>query len=177
MYRIAVVGPESTGKSELSKKLAAHYKSPWVEEYARSYVEQLNRHYTFEDVCTIAGKQIEDELVYEKEHPESFVFFDTELIITKVWFDYCFQKVPDFVDERLRKGFFDLYLLCEPDLPWQPDPVREHGHDRDYFFERYKSEIEQLGKPYVFIHGSGDERLMNAVKQLDKFTSEVPKGQ
>lgn len=169
MYRIAVVGPESTGKSELSKKLATHYQSPWVEEYARSYVEQLNRHYTFDDVCTIALKQIDYELTYEKAHSEPYVFFDTDLIITKIWFDYCFQSVPDFVDERLKTGFFDLYLLCEPDLPWQPDPVREHGNDRDYFFDRYKSEIEHLGKPFVCIHGLGEERLKNATKQIDNF--------
>ena len=176
MYRIAVVGPESTGKSDLSKKLAKHYGSPWVEEYARSYVEQLTRHYTFDDVCAIARHQIECELVYEKEQPEPFVFFDTDLIITKVWFDYCFQQVPDFVNERLKTGFFDLYLLCEPDLPWQADPVREHGDDRDYFYDRYKSEIEQLGKPYVYIHGRGDVRLMNAVKQIDNFFNSRPEG-
>jgi NadR type nicotinamide-nucleotide adenylyltransferase len=169
MYRIAVVGPESTGKSELSKKLAAHYQSPWVDEYARHYVEQLNRHYTFDDICTIARKQIEDELVYEKEHAEPYVFFDTDLIITKVWFDYCFQKIPDFVNERLKTGFFDLYLLCEPDLPWQSDPVREHGSDRDYFFTRYKSEIIQLGKSYVCIRGLGNDRLSNAIKQIDNY--------
>ena len=173
MYRIAVVGPESTGKSELSKKLAKHYGSPRVDEYARTYVEQLTHPYTFEDVCNIALKQIDYELFYEKESPEPFVFFDTDLIITKVWFDYCFQQVPDFVNERLKTGFFDLYLLCEPDLPWQADPVREHGDDRDYFYDRYKSEIEQLEKPYVRIHGHGEERLMNAVRQIDNFFTQA----
>ena len=172
MYKIAVVGPESTGKSELSEELAAHYGSPWVKEYARSYVEQLTRGYTYDDICVIAHRQIEEELYYENNHASSFVFFDTELIITKVWFDYCFQQVPDFVNERLKTGFFDLYLLCQPDLPWEADPVREHGDNRDYFYDLYKSEIKQLGKPYVSIHGSGGERLTNAIQLINNFITQ-----
>lgn len=170
MYKIAVVGPESTGKSELSEKLAAHYGSPWVKEYARTYVEQLKRDYTYNDLCTIARRQIEEELYFENNTKEPFVFFDTELIITKVWFDYCFQQVPAFVTERLKTGFFDLYLLCQPDLPWEADPVRENGDNREYFYDLYKTEIERLGKPYVCIHGSGDKRLMNAIQLINKFT-------
>ena len=104
------------------------------------------------------------------------MFFDTDLIITKVWFEYRFQHVPDFVNERLNTGFFDLYLLCEPDLPWQPDPVREHGDDRDYFFDWYKTEIEKLGKPYCSIHGMDNHRLINAVNHIDNFFKQHPKG-
>lgn len=168
MYKIAIVGPESTGKSELSEKLAAHYGSPWVKEYARTYVEQLNRPYTYEDVCAIARKQIEEELFYENNQASSFVFFDTELIITKVWLEYCFQQVPEFVAQRLKTGFFDLYLLCRPDLPWEADAVRENGNNRAYFYHLYKSEIEQLGKPFVDIHGMGNQRLINAIQLINE---------
>jgi nicotinamide riboside kinase len=171
MYKIAVIGPESTGKSALTKALAKHYSSPMVDEYARWYVEQLNRAYTFEDVCSIARKQIEDEKHYHQilqqpDHP-AYVFFDTELIITKVWFEYCYQSVPDFVVQQLDSGFFDLYLLCDTDLPWEPDPVREHGHDRDFFLEWYRREIEHLRKPYVIIKGTGDVRTHNAIHAIE----------
>lgn len=170
MIKIAIVGPESTGKSVLTKELAGYFHAPWVDEYAREYIQNLNRKYNFSDICHIAQKQIEQELFYEKEYAGSagYVFFDTELIITKVWFEYCYQQIPDFVTERLSKNFFDFYLLCVPDLPWEPDPVREHGDDRDFFFEKYKQEIEKLGKPYALITGMGNERLQNAIDAVGK---------
>ncbi|ODT54773.1 MAG: hypothetical protein BGP01_01370 [Paludibacter sp. 47-17] len=175
MYKIAVIGPESTGKSALTQALARYYSSPFVDEYARHYVANLKRPYTFDDVCTIARFQIEAEDRYDRQ-PDSgapFVFFDTELIITKVWFEYCYGKVPDFVNAQLRKGFFDLYLLCDTDLAWEPDPVREHGDDREYFAAWYRREVEQLGKPYVIVQGLGNRRLTNAVHAIETWLDQA----
>lgn len=168
MLRIAIIGPESTGKTELAKKLAEHFSAPWVPEYAREYVEKLRNPYTYEDVCNIARKQIEQEMIFEQPtHPnENYVFFDTDLIITKVWFTYCFQKVPDFLSKRLSCNFFNMYLLCAPDLPWEPNPVREHGNDREYFFNLYKEEIEKTGKSYAIITGTGNQRIENAIAAI-----------
>lgn len=168
MYKIAILGPESTGKTALAKQLAEHFKTEWVPEYAREYVENLTRPYTYEDVCNIALKQIEEEEFYKNAESisDKYVFFDTDLIITKVWFDYRFGKIPDFLKERMKIGFFDLYLLCSPDLPWEADPVREHGNDREYFFDWYKNEIEQTGKPNVIVTGIGNQRFQNALDAL-----------
>ena len=175
MYKIAILGPESTGKTALAEALANHFQSLWVPEYAREYVEQLDRPYTYGDVCCIARKQIEQEQLYTiVPQPEPiFVFFDTELIITKVWFEYLYRKVPDFVTEQLNNFFFDFYLLCAPDLPWEEDVVREHGHDREFFFNWYRREIEQLGKPYEIITGMGEKRLQCAIEKIRK----IPKFQ
>ena len=167
MYKIAILGPESTGKTMLAGQLADYFKAPWIPEYARSYVEKLTVPYTYEDVCRIARKQLEQEEEVENyTSPTEYVFFDTDLIITKVWFTYCFGQVPDFLTEQLNSGFFDLYLLCSPDLPWEPDPVREHGKDREFFFNWYKKEIEQTGKPYVIVSGTGNQRFQNALDGL-----------
>jgi len=167
MLKIAILGPESTGKTSLAEQLALHFKSPWVPEYAREYVENLTSPYTYEDICKIARKQIEKEKeVGNQPSPTDYIFFDTELIITKVWFLYRFSKVPDFLTQQLSSGFFDLYLLCSPDLPWEPDPVREHGKDREFFFNWYKKEIEQTGKPYVIVDGIGNQRFKNALEGL-----------
>ena len=169
MYKIAILGPESTGKTDLAMSLAAYYNSPWVPEYAREYVEKLTEHYTFDDVYKIARKQIElEEQIENRKTDSKFVFFDTDLIITKVWFEYCYQNVPDFVTARLKQGFFDLYLLCEPDLPWEPDWVREHGNDRDFFFDWYKREIEQTGIPCVIVNGKGKQRSLNAINAINE---------
>ena len=166
MIKIAIIGPESTGKSELTRALSAHFQSPYVAEYAREYVEKLDRKYDFSDICNIAKKQIEQELFYEKKSDENaeFVFFDTDLIITKVWFEHCYGKIPDFLTERLKQRFFDFYLLCSPDLAWQADKVRENGNNRDFFFDWYKREIELLEKPYAIITGKNEARLQNAIE-------------
>ena len=171
MLKIAIIGPESTGKSKLTQALAAHFRSPYVLEYAREYVENLGRKYEFSDVCAIAKKQIEQELFYENKFSQKadFVFFDTELIITKVWFEYCYGKIPDFLTERLEQRFFDFYLLCAPDLVWKADAVRENGDKRDFFFEWYKREIEYLGKPYVIITGKNEKRTQNAISAIENF--------
>lgn len=170
MFKIAIVGPESTGKTYLASQLADYFGSSWIPEYARAYVERLNRLYTYDDVCNIALKQIEQEQLLESQFVDQlFVFFDTELIITKVWFSYCFDKIPDFLTEHMQVNYFDLYLLCVPDLPWEPDSVREHGSDREFFFDWYKKEIEQTGKPYVVVCGNGRKRIENAIEALKRF--------
>jgi NadR type nicotinamide-nucleotide adenylyltransferase len=168
MFKISILGPESTGKSALAKSLSEHFNSPWVPEYAREYVEKLTLPYTYNDVCNIALKQIEEENFYNNKFDfnHKYVFFDTDLIITKVWFEYCYQKVPDFLIEQLNKKTFDFYLLCYPDLPWEADTVREHGHDREFFFNWYKSEIERIGKPYLIITGIGNVRIQNAINGI-----------
>ncbi len=178
MLKIAIVGPESTGKSELSIALATHFSGNFVPEFARKYVEQLDRNYLYEDVVFIAQKQIEEQDYYLNNNnnnnnnilnPLSVVFFDTELIITKVWLEFCYKSVPEFINERISNSYFDLYLLCYPDLPWVFDPVREHGGDeRLFFFDWYKREIEKLGIPYVVIDGIGTIRTENAIAAVNK---------
>lgn len=172
MIKIAIIGPESTGKSSLAQQLADHYGVDWVPEYAREYVENLTSPYNYEDVCNIAKLQIEQENYQNssRNSENKFVFFDTELIITKVWFEYKFGTAPLFLINQLNEGFFDYYLLCSPDIPWVADAVREHGNDREYFFNWYKREIELLKKPYSIIFGLNDERFINATKALDKLT-------
>lgn len=164
--KVAILGPESTGKTELASQLAQYFNVQWVPEFAREYVENLATSYTYEDVCNIASKQIEQEKYFDQQSKDGLVFFDTDLIITKVWFQYSYNRVPQFVTEWMAENSFDFYLLCAPDLPWEFDPVREHGDDRDYFFDWYKREIEQTGKPYVVVKGVGYQRTQNAIDAL-----------
>lgn len=169
MIKIAILGPESTGKTALAKSLAEYFEAEWVPEFAREYVENLTAPYTYDDVCNIALKQIEQEKNHENKETTKFVFFDTDLIITKVWFQYKYKSVPEFLTDRLKQGFFDFYLLCAPDLAWEADSVREHGTDREFFFEWYKTEIEQTNKPYVIVNGIGNQRIQHAIEALSIF--------
>lgn len=135
-------------------------------EYARTYVEQKGTtEVSFDELCEIARYQIEQirsesdlESVCQSEGRSvrcqaKPVFFDTELIVTKVWFDYAFGKVPVWFEEAIRQYPMDVYLLTYPDLPWIPDPARSNGSDeiRQELFHRYESEIQALDIPYYII--------------------------
>lgn len=176
MLKIAIIGPESTGKTQLAEKLAAHFCTIWEPELARKYIESLDCEYTFDDVCEIAKLQIIIEKKYELNNSvHKIVFFDTDLIITKVWLEYKYGFCPNFIHQRLSKKFIDFYLLCKPDIAWMPDPVREHGdgNERDFFYNWYKKEIEKLNIPYVEIEGQGDVRMQNALFSIQKHSANL----
>lgn len=170
MSVFCLTGPESTGKTTLAVHLANHFGGVCIAEYAREYVENLGRQYGFRDVCRIAHEQIRQQNK-AKNSDEKFIFFDTDLIITKVWFEYCYKKTPLFVDNYLKNSPIDCYLLCSPDIKWQNDTVRENGtkQKRQFFFKWYKREIEKTGKPFYIIKEKGDKRLKNAINSINLF--------
>ena len=156
MFRVGIIGPESTGKSTLARYLAKRYKSVLVPEYAREYVEQKGTtEVSYEELCAIAKHQIE-ELEAVSSQQSTVSFFDTELIVTKVWFDYAFGQVPEWLNEAIQRYPMDVYLLTYPDLPWTQDGARYNGSDekRKELFARYEAEIQALNIPYYIIKHS-----------------------
>ncbi len=161
--RIVVTGPESVGKSTLCAQLASHYGTVFVPEFAREYVENLGRPYEYQDVEQIARTQIE-QLSAEYPQAHDFVFFDTGLIITKVWFDVVYGMVPDFLTQALSEIKIDLYLLLHPDIEWKADGVRENsGSNRLKLYDLYEKELEKRGFSYKKISGFGQKRFENAI--------------
>jgi NadR type nicotinamide-nucleotide adenylyltransferase len=169
VLKIAITGPESTGKTELAKQLAIHYKTEFIPEYARTYVEKLNRPYNYLDVLHIARKQIE----LEKEQSvraNKYLFLDTELIITKVWLEIVYEHCPKWIDTAIRQSNIDLYLLCNLDIPWVEDRIRENGGEmRGKLFQIYEQLIIENGFKYKIIAGTGDLRLRNALIAIEQF--------
>ena len=157
-FKIGIIGPESTGKSTLASYLAHRYGGVLVPEYAREYMEKraCASAYMYEDVVNIAQQQVQQlqNSIHggiTEGYRSNVVFFDTELIITKVWFLHKFGKCPEFVEKALHDYPMDVYLLCYPDMEWVPDPVRENPDIREYLFEWYEREIQALGIPYYII--------------------------
>ncbi|MBR7154163.1 MAG: ATP-binding protein [Paludibacteraceae bacterium] len=154
MFRVGIIGAESTGKSTLAKYLAKRYNGILIPEYAREFVEQKGTtEVTWEELCEIAKHQIEEMERLQDTSDGLPVFFDTELIVTKVWFEYAFHRVPEWLEEAIKRFPMDVYLLTYPDLPWVPDKARSNGSDaiRMELTERYEAEIEALGIPYYII--------------------------
>ena len=170
-FRIAITGPESTGKTTLAIQLAEVFNGQYIPEFAREYVENLHHQYRYDDVETIAKTQLEQYMA-TKSSSDRLFFFDTWLIITKVWFNWVFERTPDWLDEQIRNCPIDLFLLCRPDLPWEADSVRENGgENRLILFEQYRNELNHYGFKFVEIGGSGDARLQCSIDAINTIYS------
>ncbi len=167
LKKVVITGPESTGKTLLSAGLAHRLNARWVPEFARSYVEALKRPYIFEDVELIARHQVAEEQKLSKSASQGILILDTWLIITKLWFEVVYGEAPGWIGDYLSTAKIDLFLVCSPDLPWVPDPVRENGGEmRQKLFELYCREIEKYGFKYEIVEGFGEARLNNALRLL-----------
>lgn len=167
MMRISVTGPESTGKSWLAQHLAGHYKTPWVPEYARKYLESINRPYTYDDILVIAQKQFEEENSLALN--SDLLFCDTDFCVTSIWCNVKYGKYHQWITEKLEQNHYGLYLLCDIDLPWQYDPLREHPEMRATLFGMYQDLLSCRGFNYRIVSGTGDERLQNAIAFVDEY--------
>ncbi len=166
--RIVITGAESTGKTLLAEALASHFNVEWIPEYARGYVEKLHRPYVINDVEHIARKQI--EAMQNTGAAGTLVFFDTWLIITKVWFDKVYGHYPEWLHHAIVENPVDLFLVCDTDLPWVNDPVRENGGGaRLMLHKTYLQEIEKYGFPYQIVRGLNSSRINNAITIVDNF--------
>jgi len=170
--KIVITGPESTGKSVLTMQLEKHFHALYIPEYARDYVMGLDRPYTYEDIEHIAETQIWQLMQYKKKATD-FLFLDTFLIITKIWFQVRFNQYPVWIDHHIKYSKIDLYLLCDTDLPWFPDKVREHGGQmRENLFNRYKEQLKDFGLDYAIVRGTDNVRFDNALSIIqEKFNT------
>lgn len=168
--RIAIVGPECTGKTTLAGALAEHYKTVWVPEFARSYLDALNRPYVQDDLLHIAHGQIkwEDEYALQANH---LLICDTNLLVIKIWSEFKYGTCHPDITSEMTKRQYDLHLLTHPDVPWEDDPQREHPDKRELLFSIYKNEIIGLGVPFAEISGPPDKRLQKAVSAIDLLLS------
>lgn len=168
LIRIAVVGPESTGKSTISQQLALHYNTVWVPEYARGYCEKLVAECTWEDEINMFRGQLELEEQMSRL-ANRVLICDTTFITVKIWSDHMFGRAPQEVLDKLPHHNYDLYLLMDIDLPWEEDPLRDFPHMREHFMEVWHKELKALGANYSLISGTDEERFRNAVSHIDGF--------
>jgi NadR type nicotinamide-nucleotide adenylyltransferase len=167
LKKIAITGPESTGKSWLAEHLARKFNTVWAPEFAREYLSERKSSYTIDDVVAIAKGQIAQEIFWEGRAAD-FLFSDTEMLVCKIWTDFVFGKIPKFIQEAFENQQYDLYLLCNIDLPWEPDPLREHPNSRELIFEKYKQALIQAKLPFVIISGVGENRLNHAINVIQQ---------
>ena len=175
LKKIVIIGPESTGKSTLCQQLAAHYQSEWCPEYARAYLLAHGTDYNFEDLATIAKGQLALEESYtkkllEKSHTSTPFFIDTDMYVMQVWCSFVFGKVHPFILDEIKSRTYDLYLLCNTDLPWVKDELREYPdlETRQKLYDIYYQILKNQSVPFEIISGMEDERLEKAIQAVNK---------
>ncbi len=180
LKKIVIIGPESTGKSTLCEQLAQHYETTWCPEFAREYLLTNGTNYEFEDLLTIAKGQLalEDEYSVALENQSQTylengghlpLFIDTDMYVMKVWCEFVFNKCHRFVLDQIVERKYDLYLLCNTDLPWVDDELREYPdlHTRQKLYAIYKDMMINQAVPWIDIAGNYEQRLQKAIQAVD----------
>lgn len=170
--KVVLFGPESTGKTTLSKQLARHYNSIWVPEYARDYLQNKwnDERKTCEpkDLLRIAIGQmkLENKLA---QKTDSVLFCDTDLLETKVYSEAYYKGICDPILEKFAlKNTYDLYFLTYIDVPWEADDLRDKPHEREGMFKAFEQALVDYKRPYVLLKGDKKQRLEMAIAHVDK---------
>lgn len=165
--KVVVIGPECTGKSELSAFLAEHFKTGWVPEYARGYIDNLVRPYQESDLLTIAHGQLRLEDEWPRDSNEVLIC-DTNLYVIKIWSEFKYGHCAKEILEHIKTRKYDLYLLTYVDIPWQDDPQREHPDKREDLYQIYLNEMKSQNVPFIEIRGEREQRRQTAVNAIEK---------
>lgn len=167
--KIAVVGPESTGKSTISAALAIHYDTLWVPEYARYYCQNLEQTCTLQDELNMFYGQLALEESIIAVAKKDLIICDTTFLTVKIWSDYQLGETPKIVLDYLKSHLYDFYILMDIDIPWQEDPLRDFKGLGNYFMDVWRKELKAINANYTVVAGIDNKRLENAIAAIDGF--------
>lgn len=168
--RIVITGPESTGKSTLCQMLAGHFNTTWVPEYAREHLLNHGTSYTYNDLLAIAQTQLAIEDKIAASAKTGLIFIDTDMYVMKVWCEFVFGRCHQWILDRIAERQYSLYLLCNIDLPWLEDELREYPdlEPRKQLFNIYKDNLINQHVPWKIVSGDYDERFQLAVDTVNR---------
>lgn len=177
IVKIVLFGPESTGKTWLAERLAMHFNTIWIAEYARTYLESKQKYYDFyskgsEEICLqedilpiVLGQMAIEDL--QSKAANQLVFLDTNPLQTKVYVNYYYKAEYNWLLKILDERHYNFYLLTDIDIAWHPDAMRDRPNDRAGLFHLFKQELENRKLNYAIIKGNNMERLENAIAVVD----------
>ncbi|STQ91028.1 AAA family ATPase [Iodobacter fluviatilis] len=162
--RIAIVGPESSGKSTLAQDLSMALSAPWVAEYVREYFAQKGSNdYQLSDIIAIAQGQLAAEAACGDA---PLLICDTTALVCRIWAEVRYGHCPNALTTLYRPQDYAIHLLTRPDIPWEPDPLRENPNDRDQLFDLYEADLKASGANYTVVAGARAVRLTMAQEAI-----------
>lgn len=167
MRKIILTGPESSGKTTLAYSLASRFNLPLVDEYARVYLQNLNRKYAYHDLETIAHTQ---NARIESATGSQLIICDTDILTIIIWAEDKFGNAAHWMEAYFVNDSDSIYILCKPDFAWVPDDMREDEKRRDLLFEMYKKKLITYGKEYFAIGGTVEERMLQCSLIINKLS-------
>lgn len=168
VLKFVFTGPESTGKSSVSKAVADYFQAQWFPEYAREYLTHKKGKYTFDDITIIA---IEQEKTRKIKEQEGIKVYDTAAVVLFVWSTFKYGTCSKEIETLMHTQKFDHYFLCSPkNVPYEDDPLREHPQQREELFEIYKSQLKALQVDFTILEGSLQDRVKKAIEIIEKKT-------
>ena len=162
---IVLTGPESTGKTTLSSLLSLGYDEPLVSEMSRPYLEARNGEYAYQDLAKIASVQLDEEKK-KRSNATNFLFCDTDLLTIVTWGKFKYGKIDEWIEEAFYRNK-STYVLCDIDVPWEPDPLRENPNDRRALFDLHLDYLKESGKQHIVVKGKIEERIQSITAFLD----------
>lgn len=172
MIKVAITGPEASGKSTLTKALANHFRTSYAPEFAREYLERKSGKYDREDLDFIIKGQIKNE-EDALNNADQICFFDTDMLVVYIWSSFRFGQVSVEINQALKRRSYDIWLLCKPDLPWEEDVLRESPdqNERNQLFAIYRDYLQQNHPDkFAVIEGIGSQRFQKALDFLGDLT-------
>jgi NadR type nicotinamide-nucleotide adenylyltransferase len=173
---VVLIGPESTGKTQLAGALAKRHGVGWCPEHAREYVDRHGSALTFADVEAIAqGQKAGEDAAMDRAEATGteVLFLDTDLVSTLVYSRHYYGDCPPWIEAAARERLADLYLLHHADVEWVPDGTqREQPQRREELFERFRSTLAGLGARMAPVSGSWEKRTREAFETVDRFLAE-----
>ncbi len=168
LVKLAIVGPECSGKSTLAKALAEHWDEPFVEEYSREYLAELGRNYNQDDLLEIAKGQL--ELEYKvADDANHFLICDTNTLVVKIWAEVRFGRAQNWIERQFLEKPYQLYILCGHEgIDWEYDDLRENPDERAELYDLYKKALVKAGKRFIEVEGSTDARIERINKSLKR---------
>jgi NadR type nicotinamide-nucleotide adenylyltransferase len=167
--KIAIIGAESTGKTDLCERLALRFNTTWVPEYARDYFNHSDIYnYSLLDLERIAIKQMEWEEEKAKEANE-VLFCDTALITLKIWAELEFGTCPASILSLMERKRYDYYLITNNEVNWEKDGQRLNKYDRQLIFDLNKQEVKQQEALFGLIQGLHEDRFTGAIRLVEHY--------
>ncbi|MEZ4720566.1 MAG: ATP-binding protein [Flavobacteriales bacterium] len=168
LIKLALVGPECSGKTTLAEALSKEWNEPFVPEYSREYLEALGRNYNQDDLLEIAKGQLEKEYAIA-EDANHFLICDTNTLVVKIWAEVRFGRAQNWIERQFLEKPYQLYVLCGHEgIHWEYDDLRENPDDRVELYELYKKALVRAGKQFIEVEGTVDERIAKIKKILKR---------